>query len=195
MKKVDGKFLLIQALIILAVSLVVSIGVTIAMGASNPVVAGFNMLPFFFVVLGLFYLVFCNAFLGGIAKKTMEQNCEKENFNNYSTFITNGSFTIGSIIRIDEETGRVAFVSYQNPHEFQMAHAKDLTNIESTYKKAPLGGTSYVYFAFSYNNKKVVIPTFTASNVYSLQSKEVLEGISKADAFCDILKNAQTVGV
>lgn len=76
----------------------------------------------------------------------------------------------------------------------QMVEAKELTDIESSYKKAPLGGTSYVYFAFKYNNKKVVIPTFTASNVYSLQSPAVLEGISKADAFCDLLKNAQTAG-
>lgn len=76
-----------------------------------------------------------------------------------------------------------------------MVQAKELTNIKSSYTKAPLGGTQYVYFEFYVNNKRVRIPTFTASNVYSLQSQAVLEGISKADAFCALLTNAQNVAV
>ena len=95
--------------------------------------------------------------------------------------------------RIDESAGRIAYVSYQNPYEFQMVSAKDITNIKSSYIKGPLGGTRYVYFEFYYNNKKVRIPTFTSRNIYSLKSQEVLEGISKADAFCDILVHAQNV--
>ena len=90
MKKVDGKFLLIQALIILVVSFVVGIVVSIALDGGNPVVAGFRLLPVFFVIVGLIYVPMCNMFTGGIAKKTMNQNCEKENFGESSTFITDG---------------------------------------------------------------------------------------------------------
>ena len=56
----------------------------------NPVVAGFRLLPVFFVMVGLIYVSICNMFTGGIAKKTMNQNCEKENFGESSTFITDG---------------------------------------------------------------------------------------------------------
>ena len=195
MKKIDVKFLLVQALIVLVLSVVVGIGVAIALGGVNDIGVGIRLAPVFFFIVGFLYLAFSNTFTGIIAKKTMKVNAEKENFENSSTFITDGTFTMGAIVKIDEATGRVGYVSYQNPYEFQLVHAKDLTKIESSYKKAPLGGTSYVYFEFYYNNKRVRIPTFTASNVYSLKSKEVLEGISKADAFCDLLKNAQNVGV
>lgn len=193
MKKFDGKFLLVQVVIVLVISAIVGIIVAVAMGADNPISGGLNLLPFFFFVVAFAYCMFANSFTGHIANKTMEQHSEEEKFEDYSTFVTDGSFTLGAIVRIDERTGRVAYVSYQNPYEFQMVQAKDLTNIKSSYIKGPLGGTNYVYFEFYYNNKKVRIPTFTANNAYSLQSEEVLEGISKADAFCDLLTNAQNV--
>ena len=193
MKKFDAKFLLIQGVILLVVSVIVGVVVGIAMGGDNLILGALRLLPFFFFVVVLGYCVFANSFTGRIAKKTMEQHSEEEGFEDYSTFVTDGSFTLGAIIRIDKSNGRVAYVSYQNPYEFQMVQAKDLTNIKSSYVKGPLGGTSYVYFEFYYNNKKVRIPTFTSSNTYSLKSEEVLEGISKADAFCDLLTNAQNV--
>lgn len=193
MKKVSAKFLLVQVVILLAVSAIAGIIVAIAVGGEDPIIGGFRLLPLFLFFIVLIYGVLGNMITGPIAKKTMEKNSKKENFENSSTFVTDGSFTIGAIVKIDENTGRVAYVSYWNPYEFQMVQAKELTDIKSSYKKAPLGGTQYVYFEFYYNNKRVRIPTFTASNVYSLQSKPVLEGISKADAFCNLLTNAQKV--
>lgn len=142
-------------------------------------------------VLLMAYFMFGNSIMGKIARKTMEKHCKKENFEEYSTFITDGSFTSGAIIRIEEKKGRIAYVSYQNPYEFQMVSVKDIENIQSSYIKGALGGTRYVYFEFYYNKKRVRIPTFTSRNVYSLNSSEVLEGISKADAFCDMLINAK----
>lgn len=193
MKKIDVKFLVVQVVILLVISAAAGIIVSIALGGENPIVGGFRLLPLFLFFIALVYAAIGNVITGPIAKKTMEKNSKKENFENCSTFVTKGPFTIGAIVKIDESTGRVAYVSYWNPYEFQMVQAKDLTNIKSSYKKAPMGGTSYVYFEFYYNNKRVRIPTFTASNVYSLQSEAVLEGISKADAFCDLLTNAQNV--
>lgn len=194
MKRIDAKFLVVQVVILLVVSMLIGVVISLATGGENPIVEGCRTMPLFFFFVALMYVGFGNAFTGSIARKTMDKNSVKENFSKSSTFITDGSFTIGAIVRIDENTGRIAYVSYQNPYEFQLVHAKDITSIKSSYIKAPLGGTQYVYFEFYYNNKRVRIPTFTASNVYSLQSEAVLEGISKADAFCDLLTNAQNVG-
>ncbi len=194
MKRIDVKFLLLQVVILVTVSMIIGIIVSVVIGGVNPIVGGFRIMPLFLFFVVMLYSVFGNMFTGSIARKTMEKHSKKENFEKSSTFITDGSFTIGAVVKIDENTGRVAYVSYWNPYEFQMVQAKELTNIKSSYIKAPLGGTQYVYFEFYYNNKRVRIPTFTASNVYSLQSEAVLEGISKADAFCDLLTNAQKVG-
>ena len=109
MKKVDLKFLLVQAVIVLVVSVAVSIGVSIALSGEdteNMIVGGLRLTPFFFFMVGFFYVAFSNMFTGGIAKKTMKVNSEKENFENSSTFITDGSFTIGAIVKIDEATGK-----------------------------------------------------------------------------------------
>lgn len=191
LKRIDTKFLLIQAAILCGVSWIIGIVISVVTGGKAPIIEGFRVMPMFLFFAVLIYGAAGNLFTGTIAKKTMEENAKKENFGKSSTFVTAGSFTIGAIVMIDENTGRVAYVSYWNPYEFQMVQAKDLTNIKSDYIKAPLGGTQYVYFEFYYKNKRVRIPTFTASNVYSLQSSEVLEGISKADTFCDLLKQAQ----
>ncbi len=193
MKRIDVKFLLLQVVILVAVSMIIGIIVSVVIGGVNPIIGGFRIMPLFLFFVSMIYGVFGNMFTGPIARKTMEKHSKKENFEKSSTFITDGSFTIGAVVKIDENTGRVAYVSYWNPYEFQMVQAKELTNIKSSYIKAPLGGTQYVYFEFYYNNKRVRIPTFTARNVYSLQSEAVLEGISKADAFCDLLTNAQKV--
>lgn len=183
--------MLIEGAILLAISLIGGFAISICMGALYVFKAAMTFAIMLFFGLCMFMCVFGNMITGAIAKKTLEKNCAEQNFGESSTFVTSGSFTIGGILRIDETNGRVAFVSYQNPYEFQLANAKDLEKINSSYIKGPLGGTSYVYFEFYYNGKRTRIPTFTSSNTYSIQSSEVMEGISKADTFCDILKNAQ----
>lgn len=193
MNKFDAKFLLIQGAIILGISVIAGFLISFFMDPVDIVFATEMFASMILFLLLLCYGFFGNIITGSIAKKTMEKHSAEEKFENYSTFVTDGSFTAGAIIRIDESAGRIAYVSYQNPYEFQMVSAKDITNIKSSYIKGPLGGTRYVYFEFYYNNKKVRIPTFTSRNMYSLKSQEVLEGISKADAFCDILVHAQNV--
>lgn len=194
MKRIDVKFVLLQVVILVAVSTIIGIIISAVIGGVNPIVGGLRTMPLFLFFVAMIYGALGNMFTGPIARKTMEKHSKKENFEKSSTFVTDGSFTIGAIVKIDENTGRVAYVSNWNPYEFQIVQAKDLTNIKSSYIKAPLGGTQYVYFEFYYKNKRVRIPTFTSRYVFSLQSQAVLEGISKADAFCDLLTNAQKAG-
>ena len=190
MKKIDMKFILIYGAILLALSFIIGAIIGAAIGGDTPLIQGaLNMTPFLFFLLLLVSCFLGNSFIGGIAKKTSKNGAEKEGMNNYSTFVNEGSFTLGSIICIDESTGKIGYVSYLNPKEFQVLSADAITDIKSSYVKGPLGGTSYVYFEFYYNKKKVRIPTFTSNNTYSLESTEVLEGISKADTFAEILTN------
>ncbi len=192
MKKVDMKFILTYGAILVVLSGIIGGIVSYAIGAGENLVRGaVNLTPVFFFLLLLFSCFFGNSIIGGIAKKTLKSGAENECMLKYSTFVNEGSFTLGSIIGIDEETGKIGYVSYLNPKEFQLIPAKEITDIKSSFVKGPLGGTSYVYFEFYYNKKRVRIPTFTSNNTYSLESSEVLEGISKADTFAEILTNAK----
>ena len=106
-------------------------------------------------------------------------------------FTNKNTGTCGCVFRIDESSGRVAYVSAMNPFQFQMCHAKDLVDINSSYMKGPFGGTRYVYFTFCYKNKRIKIPTFTSRNMYSLGSSYVQEGLGKAQDICNLLLKLQ----
>jgi len=128
-----------------------------------------------------------NKFTQRIMEKTIAENAEANGFYNCSTFTTHNA-----ILKIDAEHGKIAYVCNLNPTEFQVISAKNITDIKSDYQKAPLGGTAYVYFQFVYEGVRIRIPTFTAIHcVYSLQSAEVLEGISKADAYAELLQRTK----
>ena len=90
---------------------------------------------------------------------------------------------------VSYETGRVAYASYQNPFMFQVAQAREITDITSGYMSGPFNTTRYVYFQFYYKNKKIRIPTYTARRMHHISCLK--EEISQADAFRDILINAQ----
>ena len=74
-----------------------------------------------------------------------------------------------------------------------MISAKNITDIKSDYMKGPLGGTRYVYFQFVYEGKCTKVPTFTSRNMYSLKSAEVMEAISKADTYAELLERTKGV--
>lgn len=186
MKKVNGKYLLTVFAIFLAISIAIGYIGAIAGGAKDIVYAGNWFAALLFIGFLFFYCFMGEIITDRFVSKTMEKNSKEANFQDYSTF-----YSSGATIRIEEGTGRIAYVSNQNPFQFQVVSAKDITDIKSNYIKGPFGGTRYVYFEFAYLNKKVRIPTFTSRNMYSLESEEVLEAISKADRFAEMLENAK----
>lgn len=122
-----------------------------------------------------------------IVNKTIAKNASQYGFDQCATF-----YSSNAIVKINTQTGHIACVFYLNPTKFQVISAKDIDNIKADYVRAPLGGTNYVYFQFYYKGKRLRVPTFTAVKcVYSLQSAEVLEAISKADAYAQMLNAAK----
>lgn len=143
----------------------------------------------------LMFLFIFNIDTNRITKRMMDNTILKHAVDNgfgyCSTFTTHNAKLL-----INAEAGKIAYVCNLNPTEFQVVSAKEITNIKSDYIKAPLGGTTYVYFQFVYKGTRIRIPTFTATHcVYSLQSGEVLEGISKADTYAELLERAKNAAV
>lgn len=190
MKKVNGIFLFVQIVAVFLVSWLFAIGLALLAYNDNVVITGLmNWLWLTMPLVAFFYVAGANGITGLIARRTMKKNAEAQQFGKCSTFINNDPFTLGSMIMIGEDTCRVAYVSYQNPFMFQVAQARELTDITSGYMPGPFNTTRYVYFQFYYRNKKIRIPTYTARRMHHISCLQ--EEISQADAFRDILINAQ----
>ena len=78
---------------------------------------------------------------------------------------------------------------------FVPAEVKDQQNIKTDLMKGPLGGATAVYFSFIYNGKKTKVHTFLSNQAYNLKSKEIMEGISKADMYVNLLNGLKAEAV
>jgi len=195
MKKYNAKVILGEIVFILVVSLIPSVAIALALGAKQGIVL--SALPWYVLSVCFFFLlwiILINTVMGAFAKRTMEKHSESEGFGQSYTYINKDSGTVGAILRIDRDSGRVAYVSFQNPFAFQMVHASELSDFKSSYIKGPFGGTRYVYFEFWYDFKKVRIPTFTSRSMFMVTSTTVKRALAKGDEICAELARAQLVG-
>lgn len=187
MKKVNWKIIIYVVVALVLISFLLG-GVCGLIFQNGIVFFVVTLFALFCGALGLFLgNINTNKFTQRIMDKTIAENAEANGFYNCSTFTTHNAILI-----INAEQGRIAYICNLNPTEFQVISAKNITDIKSDHIPAPLGGTTYVYFQFVYEGVRIRIPTFTAIHcVYSLQSAEVLEGISKADAYVELLQRAK----
>ena len=188
MKKFSIVFMVMELLLLALMSWLFGIALAVLATEENVILSGMTKyLPIAMAVLVPIYIACVNLLTWPIAKRTMEKNAKEQGFVRYSAFINKDAFTLGSAIRIDVDTGRVAYVSFQNPFVFQLMQAEDLTNVKSGYLRGMLDTTRYVYFQFQYKNKLVRIPTFTSRRMEFVSSPLVQEGISKADSMRDLM--------
>lgn len=187
MKKVNLMYFVAQAVAVACVGLIVALVCLFSGFHPNGAFIMFIMVVMMLGVLVLIANFYRNPLSNYIMKKTIENNAEEKGFGRCSTFDS-----LYGIIKIDVEGGKFAIVSNWNPTQFQVGDAAKIDKIVSDYVKAPLGGTTGVYFQFMYEGTRIRCYTFAANrNPYSLQSAEVLEGQSKADTFAELLKQAK----
>ena len=153
------------------------------------------MLVTFCVIACFLGVVFCAIYLswsgsGKKSKKTFDEGLKERHFQDISTFEPSNAY-----LAIDGVDGRIAYVSNHNPTEFQMAEVKDLQDIKTDMMKGPLGGATAVYFSFIYNGKKTKVHTFLSNQAYNLKSKEIMEGISKADMYVNLLNGLKATAM
>lgn len=186
MKKVNWSYILILIGGVLGLSAIASLIIGIIGGN----LAGFGGVMFVFVfIMGIIVFVFhteSNFITNRLMKNTLEKDVQALTFQNCSTFTSSNA-----ILKIDEATGRIGYIYYLNPTEFVVISAKNIMDIKSDYMKGPLGGTRYVYFQFAYEGKCIKVPTFTSRNMYSLKSAEVMEAMSKADTYAELLERTK----
>ncbi len=188
MKKVSGLYIFMYIFVVVLISEVVGVAFAVYAGNFEAFVV-MSVLTLFMLGIIVFVCFFTSS--NAISDKIMKKTIAKEEAG-YG-FVACRTFTAyNAILKIDVPTGRIAYVSWLNPFDFQVISATEIDKIKSGYIAGPLGGTNYVYFEFFYKGKKFRIPTFVAIKaMYRLDSVQVLEGVSKADAYAELLKQAK----
>ena len=189
MKKYSFGFILIEIAVMLVISCIPTIFVFLYTDPEKNLTIPAAIIFLFFAFI--LHTSLANRILFPIAKKTMEKRSEKEGFVRSDTFYNRQSNSCASVLAIDEVHGKIAYVSVHNPFKLQIADVKDLTDIKSGYIKGPFDGTRYVYYQFTYKNKRMRIPTFTAKNMHSLSATVVQDAISKSDCFSNSVQGLQ----
>ncbi|MCR4767145.1 MAG: hypothetical protein K5875_04220 [Saccharofermentans sp.] len=177
----------LAVLILIAANLAVGCLTGIALGALTGI-RGFNWM--ILITIPLFLLLFpnlTNLFVFPIARKTMEKNLAKQHFGKTTTFINTDLWSLRKMLCIDEDTGRVAYVSVTNPFKFQMVHATELNKITTAYMVGPFGGTRYVYFEFCHGNTRFRFPTFRTRTMWFVSSTHVQDAIATGENICNLL--------
>lgn len=137
MKSKSIKFILAQFGIIFLISVI--LGGSPALFIDHFIQVSVFLIFIIFYSLSLFWFVlFSGMATEKIIEKTMDRESGELGFRNYSTFHSDNS-----IIRVEEDTGRIAYVSKWNPFHIQTASAAELSDIKTDYIRAPLGGTTY----------------------------------------------------
>ena len=191
MKKYSVDFILIEIIAMLAISCIPTVFVALYTDPEkNLTIPALIVFMFFAFIL---YTALANHILFPIARMTMEKRSNKEGFVISKSFYNKQSNSCASVLAIDEVNAKIAYVSVHNPFRFQTADVKDLTDVKSGYIKGPVfDATRYVYYQFTYKNKRTRIPTFTARNMTYLSAKVVQDAIAKADSFKDSVQGLQT---
>lgn len=189
MKKYNIGFILIEIAVMLVISIIPTVFVAVFTAPEkNLTIPALIVFIFFAFIL---HVALANRILFPIARKTMEKKSEEEGFVRTRTFYNRQSNSCASVLAIDEVHGKIAYVSVHDPMEFQTCEVKDITDVSSGYIKGPFDGTRYVYYQFTYKNRRIRIPTFTARNMHFLTARVVQEAITKADRFRDSIQELQ----
>lgn len=194
MKKVDAGYMVKQILMIAVFATVLGIAAVVGLSiAFDDHIRYDNMMTFIVIAWIVVFIVYGLRMAWGgsdrASEKTFDAGLDEHQFREVSTFSTSNAF-----LAIDGVDGRIGYVSNYNPKEFQIAQVKDLNRIEAGMNKGPLGGATAVYFSFIYNNVPTKIYTFLTNSAYSLKSAEVIEAVSKADMYVDMLKKLKGEG-
>ena len=185
-KKVNAVYLL--ATIFLPIAIIVLggfIGYQFFRDGGNGAVICF-MCP---TALAVIWWVFGTTTIWRMRKKNMMKVLDEQGFERHPTFYGNNQTVV-----VDMRKGTVAMLFFWNPFELYVLPASRINNAWSEDGAGGAGflrGTSRVSFLFQVDGVKIRVDTFTSNQRWKMEDPKVLEGISKADRWVQVLEAAR----
>ena len=102
-------------------------------------------------------------------------------------------YSDGCVVAMDINRAEMALLFYWNPFAVQIAPASRVTRAwtdDGAAGPGVLRGTSRVSFVFEVDDIKIRVNTFISNQRWKMNDDKVLEGISKADLWVQVLDQA-----
>ena len=140
------------------------------------------------VVFAVLWYWIGNPLVYKLRKKKFEKELDAMGFVRSYTFYGGSTLTV-----IDEQHGDIALLLRFNPFRpyiFPASRVKKAWTDDGRMGKGFMEGSSQVSFIMMIGHTKIRVYTFTSNRRFTMNSNEILTGISKADMVVEILKGA-----
>lgn len=145
------------------------------------------------VVFAILWYWIGNPLLFKLRKKKFERELDQMGFVRSYTFYGGSTVTV-----IDEHNANVALLFRFNPFRpyiFPASRVKKAWTDDGKMGKGFMEGSSQVSFVMMVGRTKIRVYTFSSNRRFTMNSSQILTGISKADVVVEILKNAHDKSV
>lgn len=185
-KKTNYVYLLGYILIPLAMAaLCVLVGYLFFKGGGTGAVVCFMGGP----AVAILWWIFGGNAIYRLAKKKMLKQLDGAGIDRRQIF-----YSDSCVVSMDIKQGKIGLLFYWNPFEVQVVPAARVTRAWTDDGAGGAGflrGTSRVSFLFEVDGIKVRVNTFISNQRWKLNDAKVLEGISKADLWVQVLDQAR----
>lgn len=140
-------------------------------------------------MLAVFWWIFAGRNIYRLSKKRMVKQLEKAGIDCRQIFYSNNS-----VVSLDMKQGKIGMIFFWNPFTVQVVPTSRVTRAWTDDGASGAGitrGTARVSFLFEIDGVRVRVNTFISNQRWKLNDQRVLEGISKADMWVQVLDQAR----
>ena len=183
-KKADPVYTLVYFVVpVLVFAVAAVIGIKFELLGTAAVISFFGP-----VVFAILWYWIGNPLIYKLRKKKLEKELDAMGFVRSYTFYGGSTVTV-----IDEQNANIALLFRFTPfcpNIFPASRVKKAWTDDGRMGKGFMEGSSQVSFIMLIGRTKIRVYTFTSNRRFTMNSDQILTGISKADLVVEILKNA-----
>ena len=188
-KKVNYVYLLCYILIPLAAAAAgLLIGYTFFPDGGH----GAAICMFVIPLLAVLWWIFAGRNIYRLGKKRMVKQLDEMGIDRRQIF-----YSDGCVVSMDMERGKIGLLFFWNPFQVQVVPAGRVAKAWTDDGAKGAGfmrGTSRVSFLFEIDGITIRVNTFISNQRWKMNDEKVLEGISKADLWVQVLEQARAQG-
>lgn len=148
----------------------------------------FAIIPF----IAVLWWIFAGRNIYKLGKKRMVKQLDEMGIDRRQIF-----YSDGCVVSMDIKQGKIGLIFFWNPFTVQVVPASRVTKAWTDDGASGVGftrGTGRVSFLFLIDGIKIRVNTFISNQRWKMNDQKVLEGISKADLWVQVLDQASRQG-